>query len=83
MSEPTKFIPSPPCGHCGQTRDVVSPEWLRWTRERAGVTIKYVAKAMGVSPTVLSHIEHGRRMPGRKVVAAYDVLRAAAPEPRP
>jgi transcriptional regulator with XRE-family HTH domain len=41
---------------------------LRKTRERAGISLRRIAEATGISPTYLSDVEHGRRMPSREII---------------
>lgn len=41
---------------------------LRTLREDAGVSLRHVSRVVGVSPTFISDIERGRRMPSRAVL---------------
>jgi transcriptional regulator with XRE-family HTH domain len=41
---------------------------LRKTREGVGLSLRRIADSSGISPTFLSDIEHGRRMPSREIV---------------
>lgn len=55
----------PTCGGDGRIR-LVNPIWLRVKREKAGLTMREVAKRLEISAAYLCDIEHGRRaVPGR------------------
>ena len=52
-----------PCVHCGGAGYVVrvNPTWLRSTRERAGISLREMARRIGVSAPYVCDVEHGRR----------------------
>lgn len=62
------------CSACGQTKTVVSPAWLRQTRALAGVTLREMARRLGLSAPYLSDVELGRRRGNPNIVAAYEQL---------
>jgi DNA-binding XRE family transcriptional regulator len=50
-----------PCPHCGAPKRVVNGEWLRQERKRAGLTLREMARRVGVSAAYLCDIEKNRR----------------------
>lgn len=53
---------------------VVDPGSLRTRRQRAGVSLRTFAKAIGLSAPYLSDVEHGRRNCTNKIEAEYAKL---------
>lgn len=45
-------------------------EWLRFYRERAGLTQRELAAAAGISYVTVNHLENDRRMPSERVAKA-------------
>lgn len=70
MREPKKLIPHT-CGHCGCTRETLNGAWLRWRRERAGVSLREMSRRIGVSPAFLSDVERCNRHATPRVEAGY------------
>lgn len=70
MREPKKLAPHT-CGHCGMTRQTLNGAWLRWVRERAGLSLREVARRAKLTPAFLSDIERGNRHATPRVEAAY------------
>ena len=50
-----------PCGHCGHEHAVVNGWWLRWIRERAGLTLRAWASRQGYSAPFISDVERNNR----------------------
>jgi len=50
-----------PCPHCGTPQSVINGQWLRDVRKAAGLTLREMAKRVGVSPAYICDIEHNRR----------------------
>lgn len=44
---------------------------FRYEREKRGLTLKKAAREIGISQTFLGDIEHGRRIPNRKVTSFF------------
>ncbi len=51
------------CVYCGGKGTITrtNPAWLRYIRERAGVTLRGMAKRLGVSAAYVCDVEKGRR----------------------
>lgn len=67
-------------------RDLPSPAVARALREAAGISLRELARELGVDPTTLSRWERGLARPGRRdrarallerYVAALNLLRSA------
>ncbi len=71
MTSPRKFTDTL-CHLCGSPRAVVNPAWLRAKRERAGVSLREMAKRLKISPPYLSDVELGRRNVLPYIVKAYE-----------
>lgn len=52
----------------------VKPDSLREVREKAGVSLRAMAKLLGFTPPYISDIERGRRNCTPKILKAYDKL---------
>jgi len=63
-----------PCSRCGQMNRVVSPEWLRWRREEAGLSGVDVARRVSVSPAFISDIERGLKPVPVNIAKFYESL---------
>lgn len=63
-----------PCPTCHRERRVVDGGWLRQQRERSGVSLRELARRIGVSPPYLSDVELNRRGRTTKIVEAYAIL---------
>ena len=76
MSAPN-MMRTTPCVHCDGFGKVerINPAWLRFMRERAGITLRAMAKRMGYSPCFVSDVERGRRAVPDAWRAEYAKLR--------
>lgn len=54
-----------------------NPEWVRFTRLNAGVSLRELARRIGISAPYLSDIEHGRRKCPERVAQAVSFGRSA------
>lgn len=75
MTNRQKWIPRV-CAECygaGQV-GVINPRWLQWRRAGAGLSLRAMARWVGVSAAYLSDIERGRRGGNSKIIEAYDSL---------
>jgi hypothetical protein len=70
---PEKFVPHP-CPTCGSPQVIVSGAWLRYMRERAGLTLREMARRLEFSAAYLCDIEHNRRHGSPEIRAAYEGL---------
>ena len=53
----------------------INPKWLRFVREGRALSLREVARRIGVSPAYLSDIERGNgRYPSEKIVKFYEKL---------
>ncbi len=59
------------CPTCGGKREVVNGRWLAWVRNKAGMTMRDVAKKAKVSAPFINDIEHNKRSCTRKVRMVY------------
>lgn len=59
------------CKTCGGVDTVVDGAYLRWKRQRAGMTLRDLGKKLGVSAVYLSDIELNRRNRLPRVVEGY------------
>lgn len=74
---PPQTIPAH-CTRCGSLlpSGEYNPEWVRFTRLTAGVSMRELARRIGISAPYLSDIEHGRRKcPERVAQAVRDLWR--------
>lgn len=60
------------CPCCGGEKRSTNGAVLRWERERAGLSVREVARRMGVSAAYLSDIERNRRGRGSEIIARFD-----------
>ncbi len=61
------------CPRCGAREvKVVNPLWLRATRERAGLSLRELARRAGFTASYLCDIELGRRRVTRSMAALYE-----------
>lgn len=65
----------PRCHGDGQIR-LVNPRWLRETRERAGLTLREMARRLDFSAAYVCDIEHGRRACSTAIHDVYRSLKA-------
>lgn len=79
MSNPRGKYTTEKCQRCGSIGRVVDPHWLRAERQDAEITLREMARRLGVSATYLSDIERGRRSAMPRIVAAYEGI-AGIPE---
>jgi transcriptional regulator with XRE-family HTH domain len=63
-----------PCPRCGTPDQVIAPDWLRRQRERAGISLRALAKTVGMSAAYLSQIERGYKPCTRKLAAVYETV---------
>ena len=63
MSDQPEVARSFKCVHCTGRGEVVrmNPAWLRWKRESAGMSLRAMARYLGVSAPYVSDVERGRR----------------------
>jgi predicted transcriptional regulator len=76
MKAPTKNLPCPThitCPRCGGKGQLVNGEFLRFTREEQGLSLREMARRLKYSATYLSDIEHNRRVSTARVNEAYGV----------
>lgn len=69
-----KFIPSP-CPTCGTPKSIINGAWLRNERKTAGLTLREMARRLGLSAPFICDVELNRRNCSPKVRAAYEALR--------
>lgn len=55
---PKKYLSK--CSHC-ENGNLINPEWLRFVRRYKNITMKDMAKKIGLSQSYLSDIERGKR----------------------
>ena len=48
------------CDGCGEV-EVANGKAVRRARKEAGMSLRYAARVIGISPTFLCDVEHGRR----------------------
>lgn len=70
---PEKYVPGP-CPTCGSTHAIISGAWLRWAREREGLSLKAMATRLGFSSAYLCDVEYGRRHGSPEIRSAYEAL---------
>lgn len=63
-----------PCPTCGRPRPRLNGAWLRGKRERAGLSLREMARRMKLSAPYVSDIERNRRGCPDKVRQAYEAL---------
>jgi transcriptional regulator with XRE-family HTH domain len=56
----SKFKPEP-CSQCGAQRSVINGAWLREVRKSAGLTLREMARRVGMSAAYICDIERNRR----------------------
>jgi hypothetical protein len=62
------------CGHCGAPEYVVSGDYLRALRLRAGLSLREAARRLDLSAAYVSDIERNSRTPATQMVAFYEGL---------
>jgi predicted transcriptional regulator len=64
------------CEHCDGTGlvTVIHFRWLRWKRERAGISLREMARRLGFSAAYVSDFERGNRQPPVKVIDDYESI---------
>jgi DNA-binding transcriptional regulator YiaG len=67
-----------PCPSCGQPTAVPNGRYLRWLRERAGLTQRAFGRRVGASSPYVSDWERNRRAVPPRVLQAYRALRRRA-----
>ena len=70
---PSKFVSSN-CPTCGSEGVIVSADWLRHARVRAGLTLREMARRLSFSAPYICDIEHGRRACTPDIRSAYEAL---------
>lgn len=63
-----------PCSACGTPRAVIDGAWLRDRRMKAGLTLREMARRVGVSAAYLCDIEKNRRNCLPNMRAVYEGL---------
>lgn len=66
----SKVVPCPKCGGKGKLA-IVNGEFLREHRQHQGISLREIARRMGLSAAYLSDVELGRRPATAKVVQGY------------
>ncbi len=61
-----------PCPTCGKQRKTVNPLWLKWRREKAGMTQEAVADWLAVARPSVTQFEAGVRPCPERVLAFYE-----------
>ena len=69
-----KFLPVEQCPTCESNIRRHNPEWLKHTRETAGVSQEALAGYLKVSGPYLSQIEAGKRGGNKAIMQAYEEL---------
>jgi len=69
-----KFCLSP-CPTCGTPKSIVNGAWLRNERKKAGLSLREMARRLGVSAPFLCDVEFSRRNCSVKVRQAYEALK--------
>lgn len=72
------ILHSETCLRCHQARFVYNGAFLRWLRERAGISLREMARRLKLSPAYLSDVERNRRGVTPDLHIAYDALRKKA-----
>lgn len=62
------------CRHCGGLTDEINGLGLRDRREAAGIGLRRMAAALGVSVPYLSDVERNRRRVTERVRLAYEAM---------
>jgi ribosome-binding protein aMBF1 (putative translation factor) len=70
---PHSIADCPTCRGKGVVRRV-NPGWLRMTRERAGLSLRQLARSVRFSAPYISDIELGRRRCTDQIFAEYERL---------
>ncbi len=64
-----------PCSHCGGSGREVDPkavgQQMRDLREKAGHSLRFVSRAMGIKPPYLSDLERGNRAFNEGLIASF------------
>lgn len=58
--KPNKYI-AKDCSLCGGAGKSVNPDWIRWRRLEMALSLREVAREIGISAQYLCDIEKGRR----------------------
>lgn len=70
---PAKFTDEP-CPRCGTAQKVVNGAWLRHRRQTAGLSLRDMAKRLGLSAPYISDVELKRRHALPHIVKGYEAL---------
>ena len=62
------------CGACGGQVQMIDGQWLRYGRERCGVSLRAVARGLKLSAAFVSDVELNRRRCNPKMLAYYERL---------
>jgi len=62
------------CPTCGTPRTIINGRWLRHERQRAGLTLREMARRLGFSAPYICDVELNRRNCSPKIRAAYEGL---------
>jgi predicted transcriptional regulator len=74
MSNKTPKFKDQPCSQCGSPRSVINGDWLREARKAAGLTLREMARRVGVSAPYICDIERNRRNCLPAMRDAYECL---------
>jgi len=58
--KPNKYVDKN-CPLCGGAGKAVNPDWIKWCRHEMSLSLREVAKEIGISAQYLCDIEKGRR----------------------
>lgn len=62
------------CSKCNRPRPVVNPDWLREVRTTAGLSVRGLARHIGVSAAYISSLELGKTNVTARMEKAYESL---------
>ncbi|HKP75321.1 MAG TPA: helix-turn-helix transcriptional regulator [Longimicrobiaceae bacterium] len=78
MTDTLQRTKQAPCSRCGSEGTTLNGAWFRRERIYYGVSLREMARRLGVSPPFVSDMERGFRHFLPKYAAAYDALGAEA-----